>query len=779
MKKLVSFILAVAISASLCAVPITAKAAVTRESGMISLLKELGIMQGDENGDMGLDRFVSRAEFAKIAIAASPQKNTVAIGLKMSPYKDVPYTEWYAPYVRAAVSAGYVKGYLDATYRPDNTVTYEEAVTVLLRVLGYDDSAFGAAYPYGQIAQAQGLDMLDDVNGEIGAQMTRRQIMHLIYNTLQANTTSSGAAAGGMAAYIQLLNSHDCSMIENSDVIAGEAQDTSLGSDKIFTSAGTYTKGGYFDDNCIGMTGTVYIKNGRNIVAFVPDDDSAQQDYESYFVYSTLANSVVGYSDGRFETINIPDSATVYRNQSPTTYAMVKNGLSMGDTLYVKRTSGGSVDYITYESGTMEGPNKVTSSSWLTSIGGGSSTTVMRDGVRSSSGAVMTNDIAYYSAPLDIAFVYSNKVTGIYENALPTKDSPTSVKISGVTYAVEGVDAFNNLSSSGSFNYGDTVTICIGKDGGAAGVVTSATQAAGATGSSSTSGTSGTSGAAGATGATGAQIVGYLTDAGSKLFTDSNNREYSAYYVTLVTPEGTAGTYETNSNRSSLVGSVCSVTLKDGKAMVGKVSGSSTVSGRVSYNDMTLGDYTLSSNVSILDVANDNVYGKVLYKRIYTQRIDGMSLNSSQILYCERNAMNEITSMILNNVTGDVYTYGVVLSSKPSYTVDINGSPMPVLVSGNYGGPVKIIMDASGIGGLINLSRHTGSVSELTASTAKVGGVTYKLSADVVCYHKPVSEQYRKISIDEAMSGDYSITAYYDKPEASGGRIRVLVCNGR
>ena len=770
MKKLVSFILAAAVTASLMIIPVTARAAVTRESGIISLLKELSIMQGDENGDMGLDRLVSRAEFAKIAIAASPSKNTVAIGLKMSPYKDVPYTEWYAPYVRAAVSAGYVKGYLDATYRPNNTVTYEEAVTVLLRILGYDDSSFGAAYPYGQIAQAQGLDMLDDVNGEIGAEMTRRQIMYLIYNTLQANVTSSGGSAAAMGGGAQasagsLLYSHDCAAIENADVIAGSAQDSSLGADKIFTSAGTYTKGDYFDNDCIGMTGTAFVRNSRDIVAFVPDKGSVQEDYESYFIYSTLAGSVVGYRNGKFDTINIPDSATVYRNQAATNYMAIKNGLAMGDTLYVKRTSGGSIDYITYESGTMEGPVKVTSSSWLTSIGGSTSTTVMRDGVRSSAGAIMTNDIVYYSAPLDIAFAYSNKVTGIYENASPTKDSPSSVTISGVTYAVEGVDAFNNLSSSGSFNYGDTVTICIGKDGGAAGVVTSATQSAGTSGTSASS-TSGT------------KVVGYITDAGSRLFTDSNNREYSAYYVTLVTPDGTAGTYETDTNKSSLVGSVCSLTLKDGKATVGRVSGNSSASGRVSYANLTLGNYSLSPNVNIIDVSNDNVYNKVLYKRVYTQRIDGMSLNSSQILYCERNAMNEITAMILNNVTGDVYTYGVVTSSKQgSYTVDVNGSSYPAMLGGSYGGPVKIVMDASGIGGMTTLSKYTGGVSELTASTAKIGGVTYRLSADVVCYSKTVTTQYRKISIDEAMSGKYRIDAYYDKPETNGGRIRVLVCN--
>ena len=808
MKKFVSFILAAAIMMSLSVVPMTARAAVTREDGMISLLKELGIMQGDENGDMGLDRLVSRAEFAKIAIAASPAKNTVAIGLKMSPYKDVPYTEWYAPYVRAAVSAGYVNGYLDATYRPNNTVTYEEAVTVLLRLLGYSDGSFGAAYPYGQIAQAQGLDMLDDVGAEIGDQMTRRQIMQLVYNTLRVNinisTSTTTSTSSGSGSYSQnsdsqssvsqnshssqsssqsssqnsststtvgtskvsnsLLGFHDCVMADDIDIIAGYAQDNSLGSDKVFTSAGKYTKGMYFDDSWIGMKGTVFIKNSRDIIAFMPDEGSAQEDYEAYFVYSKLLNSVVGYNNGNFETINIPDSTTVYRNQMATNYMSIKSGLEMGDTLYVKRTNGGSIDYITYESGTMEGPVKVTSSGWLASVGGSSSSTVMRDGVRSSAGAIMTNDIIYYSAPLDMVFAYSNKVTGIYESASPTKDSPTSVTISGVTYVVEGVDAFNNLSSSGKFNYGDTVTICIGKDGGAAGVVTSATQSAGTSGSSGATNTS-------------ANVVGYVTDAGTKLFTDSNNREYSSYYITLVAPDGTVGTYETDYNRTSFVGSVCSLTLKDGKAVIGKVSAAS-VSGRVEYNNLTLGDYKLSPNVSILDVANDNVFKKVLYKRVYTQRIDGMTLNQSQILYCERNAMNEITAMILNNVTGDVYTYGVVTSSNQGlYTVDVNGSSYQASLGGSYGGPVKLVMDAKGIGGMMTLSRYNSAVTELTATTAKIGGVTYRLSPDVVCYGKTISTPYRKISIDDAMSGDYTIDAYYDKIEANGGRIRILVCN--
>ena len=73
----------------------------------------------------------------------------------------------------------------------------------------------------------------------------------------------------------------------------------------------------------------------------------------------------------------------------------------------------------------------------------------------------------YCSPALKTVWAYSKKVTGIYESASPNKDLPTSVVVSGVTYKLEGVDAYNKLSSSGSFNYGDTVTLLLGRNGGA------------------------------------------------------------------------------------------------------------------------------------------------------------------------------------------------------------------------------------------------------------------------------------------------------------------------
>ena len=52
------------------------------DEDIMSLLSELNIMVGDDDGNLRLDDNVSRAEFAKIAVASSSYKDTVATGYK-------------------------------------------------------------------------------------------------------------------------------------------------------------------------------------------------------------------------------------------------------------------------------------------------------------------------------------------------------------------------------------------------------------------------------------------------------------------------------------------------------------------------------------------------------------------------------------------------------------------------------------------------------------------------------------------------------------------------
>ncbi|MGN0106874.1 MAG: S-layer homology domain-containing protein [Hominilimicola sp.] len=779
MKKIISMILSAVMTLSVLIAAMPAVfASTTREDGIISLLNALEIMQGDENGDMQLDRKVSRAEFAKIAVAASEAKNSVAFGLNISPYKDVPYTEWYAPYVQAAVSEGYVKGYLDATFRPDNTVTYEEAVTMILRVLGYDDSSFGIAYPYGQISKAQDIDILDDVNAQIGDEMTRRQVMYLVYNALQANLAGSssaagtGAAASGMTTTSTtkstsagtLLAAHDCVMYEDANVISTSAQSSSLGSDKVFTSAGEYTKGDYFDEDSVGMEGDMFVKNSKEVIAFVPDDKYSNG-YEKYVVYSTLPNAVVGYSHGSFETIDIPDHTTVYKNQTATTYLGVKSSLEMGDLLYVKRTEGGSIDYVSFEEGNLEGPVCVAGSNWIDSFTTNSSTAIMRGGNKVSASDIQTNDIIYYSADLNMILAYTDKVTGVYEKATPTKDSPTSVTVSGKEYTIESVEAFNDLSSSGSFKYGDTVTLLLGRTGEVAGVA----------GGKATSGTTVSASTSGS---------GFLIETGKKDFTNADNTVYSSYYAKVVTTDGNVNEYATSSNYSSLVCSAVRVGFKNGKASIAAIRSDGSVLGKVNASKGTIGDTDMAEDIKILDTSgtyNDDIPG---YCRIYPQRIDGVTLNSSSVLYYSKNGAGEIDELILKDVTGDTYSYGVVTkrdSKTGAYTIDIDGTQNTYVTgfTSNATGPHRFKISGATVKSMQQLIACPSTVSELSRTEALIGSQKYLLSDKVVVYHRTDSSTYMKMPIDDAINGNYRLTAYYDKAQTSGGRIRIIIAQDK
>ena len=152
-KRVLAALLAAALSLSL----VTPALALTGREEAAQVLSALDIMTGDENGDLNLSAPVTRAEFVKMLMAASP----ISVGdvTYVSPYPDVPASHWAAPYVEAAVTSGYVTGYLDGTFRPGNSITLAEGVVMALRLLGYTNSDFSGSFPAGQMAMYRTLDL--------------------------------------------------------------------------------------------------------------------------------------------------------------------------------------------------------------------------------------------------------------------------------------------------------------------------------------------------------------------------------------------------------------------------------------------------------------------------------------------------------------------------------------------------------------------------------------------------------------------------------------------
>ena len=154
------------------------------------VLSALDIMSGDENGDLNLAAPVTRAQFIKMAVAAHPTGRYAAQSAATSPFYDVPSTHWAAGYVSAAVDLGLARGYLDGLFRPDNTITLEEAVSILLKLLGYEDTDLVGAYPGPQLAAYHSLDLDEGVTAQQGQAITRQDAQNLFYNLLRTENKS-------------------------------------------------------------------------------------------------------------------------------------------------------------------------------------------------------------------------------------------------------------------------------------------------------------------------------------------------------------------------------------------------------------------------------------------------------------------------------------------------------------------------------------------------------------------------------------------------------------
>lgn len=182
MKKLLSLLLAAVVL--LGSSPAALAASGASDSVIEEVIRATGIMSGDADGNMNLTNTVTRAEYAKMLVAASTYKDKVSGASNSSPFSDVPYTHWAAGYIKTAVAQGWLTGYLDGTYRPNNTVTLEEAATGVLKLLGYTATDFSGSYPYGQLALYESLELDANITASQGTAMTRRNMMYLFYNLL-------------------------------------------------------------------------------------------------------------------------------------------------------------------------------------------------------------------------------------------------------------------------------------------------------------------------------------------------------------------------------------------------------------------------------------------------------------------------------------------------------------------------------------------------------------------------------------------------------------------
>lgn len=241
-KRIIAVISAAAIAASAAAV--YAQTAGER-------LEEQGIFEGYEDGELHLERTLTRSEFAKIFADAFEIEDA-----DETDFPDVADDYWGREYIAKAVKAGVISGFDDGTFRPDETITYEQAVKMIISYCENRDME----YPTGYVSEAVETGISDGVTALIGESITRGEAAYLIENAMnyieERNSAESDAVGTAYVSTSALFSS------SSSSAVAGGSG--SALSEAAYAESATDSADGIYGDY-YGFNTEEYTANAENV----------------------------------------------------------------------------------------------------------------------------------------------------------------------------------------------------------------------------------------------------------------------------------------------------------------------------------------------------------------------------------------------------------------------------------------------------------------------------------------------------------------------------------
>lgn len=164
-------------------------------SSSIYLLRSEGVIEGYEDGTYRPESLINRAEFLKIALEATRVDLDISTPTGFS---DTDNSAWYAPYLRKAKAEGWIQGYPDGTFRPEQNINKVEALKMLGEIQEWDrlalpevpEASFKDTYrfiwysPYVYFAKEKGLLFEEKEYLYPAQEINRGYMAELVYRTM-------------------------------------------------------------------------------------------------------------------------------------------------------------------------------------------------------------------------------------------------------------------------------------------------------------------------------------------------------------------------------------------------------------------------------------------------------------------------------------------------------------------------------------------------------------------------------------------------------------------
>ena len=403
---------------------------------------------------------------------------------------------------------------------------------------------------------------------------------------------------------------------------------------------------------------------------------------------------------------------------------------------------------------------------------------VYRNDTVATDAALNAYDVYYYSASARTVWIYSRKAAGRITAVSPSASAPTSVTVAGTSYTLASSAAASVLSSLNGGGVGQVVTLLLGMNNEAVAVLTGEE----------------------------ADSVFYgVVQTSSRSLTEENGADV-LQSVQVACTDGVTRTVNVDKSLNFPTGWLVKITVNADGENVETLSGQS-VSGTIRADGTALGDAALASDVEILDTTAEGLAGTVS-----PSRLSGVTLSASDVRYYTVDENGAIDRLILNDATGDLWTYGVLddvtnlistaaslasyllkigansttgvvssvldyLSSGANYVCYVNGEQTTYKTSVKYpvlAGGISVRKTASGsVGTMAQLLPVT--VDQLGAASVRSGSTRYETADDMQVYLW-YKGKYYATTLSQINAEDYSLIGWYDAHgSAAGGKIRVLV----
>lgn len=358
-KRLLAWVLAVALIIPALSLPVGA-AGTTRFSDVsdqntalaVESLRLMGVLDGYSDGTFRPSAQLTRAQFCKMASYAMNGQNELGLYKSVTIFPDVKPSHWAAGYINlAAKGKSIIAGYPDGRFYPERTVTVGQAVTILLRLLGYKDEHIGGVWPDSYMAVGTIAGLTEGLNADGNAPLTRGQAAKLFVNLLQAETQAGGTlytlseetellSVDGGNGTMKTLDGKTYSMVRpvSSTSLTGLRGRVVLSGDRALT----------FLPSSTGNTGSsaaaVIVYEDRSSVGF--DELAGNNTYQIYkngspATRSDLRRNDVATYNASTNSILVCDTriSVYYESCEPTPSAPTKIKVLNGTELYVLPTA--------------------------------------------------------------------------------------------------------------------------------------------------------------------------------------------------------------------------------------------------------------------------------------------------------------------------------------------------------------------------------------------------------------------------------------------------------